>query len=76
MTAPLEPSPLSAPQDIAPALDPSPPLPCPPTHNHTYTPPTPQGPYINEPGTPVTEMWEALHGTENKKEHMVRSFGG
>jgi len=31
-----------------------------------------QGPYITEPGTPVTEMWESLHGHIDKKDHMVR----
>lgn len=28
------------------------------------------GPYINEPGTPATEMWEKQYGSLNKTEHM------
>ncbi|KAI8474409.1 MAG: hypothetical protein J3K34DRAFT_518152 [Monoraphidium minutum] len=32
------------------------------------------GPYITEPGTPVTEMWQALHGHVDKKEHMMAMF--
>ena len=56
-------------------------LPCDMPHSQAcLTPPAtprppPQGPYITEPNTPVAEMWQALHGHVDKKEHMVRGVG-